>query len=76
MSKVTVWAGYGEVDKDEGRRGSYVVGYYHRPQDAEKAVEKAGVWNMPGRTGPVEGYIFEDEGVEYFVAKEHAKPIE
>jgi hypothetical protein len=62
-----VYAVYEELDKNEGRGGSSVVGYFHGTEDADEAAKDKGVFGTPGRVEVVQmfsmdggrtGYVF------------------
>lgn len=46
---VTVYKGIGQVDQNEGRGGTRIVGYYLTLDEVVKAVENEGVMGTPGR---------------------------
>lgn len=44
---VPLWEVYGESDTDEGRGGTYLVGYYLTIDEAREAALTKGVFGMP-----------------------------
>lgn len=56
-----------DLDKNEGRGGTSVVGYYHDKADADEAAKDKGVFGSPGRIDVMQmlsidggrtGYVF------------------
>lgn len=66
-----VHAVYEEHDKNEGRGGSSLVGYFHVQEDAAEAAKDKGVFGTPGRIALMQmlsmdggrtGYAFQLDG--------------
>jgi hypothetical protein len=44
----TIWEGRGDVDMNEGKGGTRLVGWYLTEAEAKEAVKQEGCWGSPG----------------------------
>lgn len=53
ISHISAYEVRGETDTNEGRGGTYLVGYFSNSTLAAEAAESKGVWGSPGSVSPV-----------------------